>query len=105
MITLKIGQNTNINRYCLNNITYTSLHQVAEVIASAMTIPLSPLEDTIVPDTLITPEELAAKAALTHPAFVPLDGKVTLLELFPFLFPSFQLLECGTFHSQFHHKL
>jgi hypothetical protein len=50
-----------------------------------MTIPLSPLEDTIVPDTLITPEELAAKAALTHPAFVPLDGKVTLLEFSHFL--------------------
>jgi hypothetical protein len=61
-----------------------------------MTIPLTPLEDTIVPDTLITPEELAAKAALTHPAFVPLDGKVifsstsyTLLCTFPPLFRPF----------------
>ena len=73
--------------------------QVAEVIASAMTIPLTPLEDTIVPDTLITPEELAAKAALTHPAFVPLDGKVTSssTSLYPSLYLSLSfspLFEC-----------
>ena len=41
-----------------------------------MTIDLIPLEDTIVPDTLITPEQLAVKVAATRPAFVPLDGKV-----------------------------
>lgn len=52
------------------------LQQVAEVIAEAMTIDLVPLEDTIVPDTLITPEQLAVKVAATRPAFVPLDGKV-----------------------------
>jgi hypothetical protein len=46
------------------------------VIAAAMTIDLIPLEDTIVPDTLITPEQLAVKVAATRPAFVPLDGKV-----------------------------
>ena len=51
---------------------------MAEVIAEAMTIELEPLEDTIVPDTLITPEELAIKASFTRPAFVPLDGKVTI---------------------------
>lgn len=46
------------------------------MIAAAMTIDLIPLEDTIVPDTLITPEQLAVKVAATRPAFVPLDGKV-----------------------------
>ena len=46
------------------------------MILSALTVELEPLEDTIVPDTLISPEALAIKASYTRPAFVPLDGKV-----------------------------
>ena len=50
--------------------------QVAEVILDALTVELEPMEDCIVPATLITPEALAIKASFTRPAFVPLDGKV-----------------------------
>lgn len=49
--------------------------EVAEVIAEALKIPLEPLEDTKVPDTLLTDEEMMAKAKITPPIWVPLEGK------------------------------
>ena len=49
--------------------------EVAEAIASALTEELEPLLDTDVPDTLVTPEQLAAKAQITPPAWAPLEGK------------------------------
>jgi len=49
--------------------------EVAEVIAEALKIPLEPLEDTKVPDTLLTDEEMLAKAKITKPVWVPLEGK------------------------------
>ena len=49
--------------------------QIAEAMLEALAEPLEPLLDTPVPDTLITPEELQAKAAITPPQWAPLEGK------------------------------
>ena len=54
--------------------------EVAEVIGSALTEELEPLQDTAVPDTLITPEQLAAKTKITPPAWTPLEGKARASE-------------------------
>jgi hypothetical protein len=48
---------------------------VAAAIAEALTEELEPLADTEVPDTLITPEQLGAKAQITPPVWTPLQGK------------------------------
>jgi hypothetical protein len=53
---------------------------VAEVIAEALTEPLEPLEDTPVPSTLITSEDLARKAEVWYPEWVPLEGKAAAEE-------------------------
>jgi len=49
--------------------------EVAETIAQALLQPLEPTIETIVPDTLITPEQLAAKTEITPPAWTELDEK------------------------------
>jgi predicted Zn-dependent peptidase len=45
-------------------------------ILEALKEPLDPIEDIPVPDTLISVEELRAKAAKTKPDWVPLQGKI-----------------------------
>ena len=45
------------------------------MIKGALALPLTPLVDTEVPDTLISAESLAAKKALQPPAWVPVGEK------------------------------
>jgi len=53
--------------------------EVASAVDEALAEELQPLEDTVVPDTLITAEQLEAKAAKTSPEFVQgLQGKAKL---------------------------
>lgn len=48
---------------------------IASAVKEAMEEPLEPLEDTIVPNTLLTKEQMDEKARITLPQFVPLQGK------------------------------
>jgi predicted Zn-dependent peptidase len=52
-----------------------SQEDILDAIAEALNDPVDPLENTIVPDTLLTPEQLRAKASVCKPEFVPLTGK------------------------------
>ena len=47
------------------------------MIKGALALPLTPLVDTEVPDTLISAESLAAKKALQPPAWVPVGEKTS----------------------------
>lgn len=47
---------------------------IASAVEEAMVHPLEPLEDTVVPDTLLTMEQLQEKARANPPQFVPLQG-------------------------------
>ena len=54
---------------------HVSDDEVAQAVREALSEPLEPLPDTVVPETLISAEELEAKAQITVPAWVPLEGK------------------------------
>lgn len=51
--------------------------EVVEVIRSALQVPIEPLIDTQVPDTLIPLEALMKKRAAYQPHWIPLDEKVS----------------------------
>lgn len=48
---------------------------IASAVEEALTVLLEPLQDTPVPDTLLTPAQLREKARITPPAFIPLQAK------------------------------
>lgn len=52
-----------------------SENEVLDSILQALQQPIEPPVETLVPDTLITPEELEAKASLFPPAWIPLEAK------------------------------
>jgi hypothetical protein len=52
--------------------------EIQDAIKEAILTPLEPMEDSPVPTTLITPEELQEKKDKYQPSWVPLDGKALL---------------------------